>query len=268
MMSGNLNDGNHGSPIAVIAALPEEIRPFLRRLPHVETRQSGGVTLREGTLGPERVVVAVTGDGAIRAARSLTVILDAVRPRAILGVGIAGALTPGLSVGDLLVSERVCAWRGSWFEPDGELLARALASGPPSVRGTVVTSDRILVNAGERAHVGRFLGKSGEAAVDMESAEWARVATDRGTPWLVVRSISETAVEDLPDYLPKCLRADGSLSRLRVVQRAGLQPRSIPALIEMRRRLHRSGIALADYLQMFLHRMMDHPVGRALGARS
>ena len=217
-------------PIAILAALDEEIRAIRRALPAA----SG-------------VVSASTGDGPRRAAWGAALLIEQYRPVALIGAGIAGALSAGLAVGDIVASRRVRSAIGDTPAPDKGLLQRALASGKAKA-GTLVTVDRPVVSSREKAILAAASGGDTVLAVDMESAAWAREAAVRGVPYLILRVISDTVEEELPDFLPACVGADGSIRRGEVARRALLHPGSWGTLLRMRRRLHDASGALGAFL--------------------
>jgi adenosylhomocysteine nucleosidase len=234
--------------IGIATALKEERDAILRGAR--DLRFSGGGLIR-ARIGGSDVVLTVTGDGAESAWRGAEALCDAVRPAALIGAGMAGALTPGLSVGDLLVALRVLDEAGDAPAPDARLVAKALAAGN-ALPGTLRTVARPAVSSAEKAHLAKSLGVEGVSAVDMESSAWARAAAARGVPYIVVRSISDASDEDLPEYLARCVGEDGRMRRSTVVAYAALRPRTIPALLRMRRRMARCGETLAVFLQTLL----------------
>ncbi|MEX1244854.1 MAG: hypothetical protein WEB59_14885 [Thermoanaerobaculia bacterium] len=217
-------------PVAILAALEEEVAAIRRAL-----RAWAGV------------VTACTGDGPRRAASGAARLLEQHRPSALIGAGIAGALSPGLAVGDIVVARRVRSAIGDTPGPDKGLLRRALSAGNAKA-GTLVTVDRPVVSAVAKAALAAAAGGDAVLAVDMESAAWAREAAVRGIPYLIVRVISDTAEEELPDFLPDCVGADGSIRRGEVARRALLHPGSWGTLLRMRRRLLVASGALGAFL--------------------
>lgn len=217
-------------PVAILAALDEEIAAIRRALPT-----------------PPGVVSVATGDGPRRAAWGAALVLEQYRPLAVVGAGIAGALSAGLAVGDIVASRRVRSAIGDTPPPDKGLLQRALATGKAKA-GTLVTVDRPVVSARAKAVLAAASGGDAVLAVDMESAAWAREAAVRGVPYLILRVISDTAEEELPDFLPDCVGPDGSIRRGEVARRALLHPGSWGTLLRMRRRLHDASGALGTFL--------------------
>ncbi len=201
--------------VLVLAAIPEERSAIAGRL-------SG------------RAVVVATGDGPRNAARGATEAIERHRPTVVFGAGVAGALTPGLAAGEILASARILDARGEAPPPSRRLLEAALAAA--GIRaGTLLTIDRPAVSAAEKATLAASTGAP--ALCDMESAAWARAAAAAGVPYLVLRAVSDTAEEDLPRYLARCMNAGGGVSRAAVTLQALLHPATIPDLLRMRRRV-------------------------------
>ena len=207
-----------GARVLVVTAIREELAAFAdKRL-------------------PPGVVVAATGDGCRRAARRVAELCAQHRPSLLIGAGVAGGLTADLGTGDLLVANRVLDGRGEVTpRPDP---ARVAAAGAKLGvrRGTLLTVERPLVTAADKAAAAASAGAP-PAAVDMESAAWARAAAAQGVPYLIVRVVTDTAEEELPGYLSRCMDSEGSIRRSSVALSALAHPRSIPALRRMRRTL-------------------------------
>jgi nucleoside phosphorylase len=84
-------------PVAVVAALPEELRPLRRRLRDPANRTLGSYRAVAGRLGDTGVVVLATGDGALRARAGLGKLLDSLEAEAVIAIGVAGGLSPDLA---------------------------------------------------------------------------------------------------------------------------------------------------------------------------
>ena len=90
--------------LALLAALPLEVRPFLRQ---ARARRLAGKDLPawEFNLGEGRGVVALTGMGEEAAGRAASEVLARWRPQVLVSPGFSGALLPGLAPGDLVLGE-------------------------------------------------------------------------------------------------------------------------------------------------------------------
>ncbi|HEV2064018.1 MAG TPA: hypothetical protein VGS00_05665 [Thermoanaerobaculia bacterium] len=236
-------------PVAVLTALWEELAPILRRAHGVERTGARGV--RRGSLGGVPAVFAATGDGPARAERAAAAICSEFRPAALYGIGIAGALSLSLAASDLVVARRVRDGRSEAPAPDAELLSRARLAGDPAAV-LLLTVDRPVTDPGQKAALAAALAGEEPAAVDMESAAWARAAAAADVPYAIVRAISDTASEELPEYLARCVGSDGGIRRGAVAVRALAHPSSIPVLLAMRRRLAHGADKLAAFLERLL----------------
>jgi adenosylhomocysteine nucleosidase len=226
--------GGPGVPtrVLIVTALPEELGAFL------------------GRPLPPGVIAAATGDGPRKAARAAAALCARYRPNLLVGAGVAGALSRDLQVGDIVVAYRVLDATGEMSPPRAALVVRAAVK-PGARQGTLLSVERPLVARTEKAAWAAKLGV-GSAAVDMESAAWARAATAHKIPWLIIRAVSDTADEELPGYLSVCMDGDGGIRRSAVVLHALAHPGSIPALLRMRRRVVACSAILADFVAQFV----------------
>jgi hypothetical protein len=220
--------GGHDGPTLVLAPLPEELRALRQRLTPIERVHVPGLRRAcRGSLQGSPTVLAVTGDGERKALRGIETALATFRPSHLLVIGVAGALTPELDVGDVIAARQVLQPDGQPREPSHELLARAVESGIPA--GTVLTTTRL--------------------------------ADAAGVPWLVLRAVSDTATESLPPYLERCRDEGGAVQRGRVALQGLLRPWSLPVLLRLGRRVRLCSETLAE----ILIRMKSGSVGRSEG---
>jgi len=217
--------------VLVLAALPEEL-----------------AALRAAPLGPE-VMLAVTGDGERNARDGAGALIAELRPASLIVVGVAGALSPGLGPGELVVARRIVREGGAAFDAAPELVAAARAAGArPAV---VVSAARLADTVDEKRRLYALAaadgaGGAGEpAVVDLESAAFVEAARAAGVPWLVLRAVSDTADETLPALLNNSLDDGGALRRGRVLVRLVGQPSALPQLLEPRRRVRACAEVLA-----------------------
>jgi adenosylhomocysteine nucleosidase len=227
----------------VVAALGEELAPLRRALAVSVERLDGRRVFR--ARGTElSLVFASTGDGPSNAASRAARLCERYRPAVLVGIGVAGAITPNLAPLDLVVSSKLRNGSGEGPRADEILLRRATAGG--ALPATLVTTVTPVVSVAAK----RALAAPGEdaAAVDMESSAWAKAATAAGVPFVVVRGIADAADEELPEYLPRCLGADGGIRRSAVVARALARPGTFPALWKLRRRVSECAERLSAFL--------------------
>lgn len=147
---------------------------------------------------------------AISAARPERASAEAMRlaeagATALLSVGLAGALAPGLHPGLLLVPGRVVLSDGRAFGVDSALARRlGFAPGDDALLG----SDLLVPDAAAKAAAH---AATGAIAVDMESHRVAEVAATRGLPFLVLRAIADPADLAIPPCAHDSVAPDGSV---------------------------------------------------------
>jgi adenosylhomocysteine nucleosidase len=241
--------------VAIVTAMPEELEAVARCISKKQRRRGGkrdrGFFL-EGKIGGASVVVGLTGDGAVRASRSLESVFEEFPVSFLVGAGAAGALVPSLRAGDLVVADRVVDVHGEAPAPDAGWLARAVAAGARPA--TVVTLAKLICSSKEKKDLAARFGASdsGPAVVDTESAAWVRAAASRGVPCLILRAVSDTFEDELPGFLSSCLSADGSVNRAAVARRLLLHPGALPVLLRARERVREGAARVGLFLEKLL----------------
>ncbi len=229
------------SRTCVLFALPEEAAPFLRRLAVLpELRR--------------KCTVAVSGVGAVKAARAVEAWAADGERGPLIVCGFGGGLTEAVPPGTLLIAERVLdaintSATPKAYCPDPRLLAAA--EGP---RGDLITVERVLTTLEEK----RALHTRTDALmVDMETAGAVRVAQTVGIPWLAVRVATDSVDEPLPFDFNALADAEGNVDRRRVVAATLAQPWKIPALLRLGGRSSRAARDLTRFLETYLLRLPD-----------
>jgi adenosylhomocysteine nucleosidase len=155
------------------------------------------------------VLVVETGVGAAATERALSWLLGRpllgnvpYRPKLVLAAGFAGALRPGLRVGDLvlateLADDRGNVWPATW---PGELPPGEWR--PPLHRGRLLTAPALVGDPGQKQQLGQ---RHDALAVDMEAATVARVCARHEVPFGCLRAISDEAGTPLSPQLVEVL---------------------------------------------------------------
>ncbi|GLK71243.1 5'-methylthioadenosine/adenosylhomocysteine nucleosidase [Ancylobacter dichloromethanicus] len=218
-------------PVGVLCAIPQEFAFLADNLTGAEVTECAGMVFHAGRLDGHQVVLARAGMGKVNAAIAATLLLERFECRLLLFSGIAGGLDPALSVGDVVIADHVVQHDAGYYSPDeafvvyqaghlpffspyeglghaadGELIGRvrtALADltlaplsatggerAPRLHYGRILTGDQFINAEAPRERLFRELGG---AAVEMEGAAMAQVASAFATPWLVVRTLSDLA---------------------------------------------------------------------------
>jgi adenosylhomocysteine nucleosidase len=218
----------------VVAAMSREIDPLRRlALPHL--------------------LLMETGIGVRNVEQTLRRRLSRERVRALVNIGLAGALSPILECGDLVIAQEVQASASTCpssnlFEAAGRIRLKGLKIYP----GTIITLDKILCHATDKRRLAQQLSPGTVACVDMESAAIDKVCGEFQVPFLTVRSISDRWDEDLPLDFNRCRKKNEDLDMFKILALAVRHPRSFRGLLELR---HRSRHC-AEYLARFVEQLV------------
>jgi len=228
---------------AIVAAMPEEVRPIWRRLTRQASCRLGRARVLHGRLGRHVVVVAATGEGEKLAAAATAELLRMFPASRLIVAGAAGALSLGLRAGALVVADDV---RRPGAEPlrASPSLVEWAARASGAQRARVITTPAIATSVTAKAALDERHGGGGAAVVDLESAAYVEAAADAGVPWLVLRAVADTADESLPAWLNRCRDATGAIRRARVGWALLGDPRTLPRLLALRRRIAGGGLTL------------------------
>jgi adenosylhomocysteine nucleosidase len=237
--------------IAILAAMPEELAPLRAMTKETERLQIERCEVVVGRLEGREVILACTGDGAANAARGAAAVLDRFPVDAVVIVGVAGGLSPALETGRLLAASAVMEDGMPLPPPDAAWRERAVRHAE-ALPATFVSSRDLLCTARSKAEAYARLPRGIAAAVDLESAAFARAAADRHLPYLALRAVVDAAGETLPLDFNALRDADGAIDRRRVALRAITRPTLIAPLLRMRRRVGRCSGRLGLAVRLIL----------------
>ena len=174
------------------------------------------------------VAVAGGGDGDRLAAR-----LNALHGdiRGVISIGLAGALSPLLKVGDMVIADQVITGTEKW-DCHESWRVRLTSRLPFAHQGQLFGSDVIIADAETKAGLHQA---TGALAVDMESQIAARFAAKRNLPLAGLRVISDDASHVLPPAALVAMKPDGGIALGRVLGSVLRKPGQVPALIRTAR---------------------------------
>ena len=230
--------------LVIVAAMERELRAMRLALPHHASEVDAAWL--------------VTGVGQKRAVAALQRLLADATPEAIVSVGLAGALQPGLKGGDLVLCQRLSllqrgATRLDPIACDSDLLhaARAALSEArtPHSAGECATAPRPAVSPEERE---RLAKATGAAVVDMEGYWVARAAAEKKIPFLAVRAVVDTFEQRIPALVCGLAGAPVFVQWLGASASALLMPWYIPSLIALGKSSRRAEEALRAFGEAFV----------------
>ncbi|VAX76398.1 5'-methylthioadenosine/S-adenosylhomocysteine nucleosidase [Serratia symbiotica] len=197
--------------VAIIGAMEQEVFLIRDQIKNRQTLQRPVIEIYTGQICSVDVAVLKSGVGKVSAAIDTTLLLQHCRPDLVINIGSAGGVARTLKVGDIVVSEEVryhdadvtafgyklgqMAGCPSSFVADPALIALAKHSVKElrlnAIQGLICSGDA-FINGGEtlariRANFPNVV------AVEMEAAAIGHVCHLFGTPFVVVRAISDVA---------------------------------------------------------------------------
>lgn len=212
--------------IGIIAALDCEIELFIRDFSAVLTENP---YIYHGTFAGHDVYLTLCGIGKVNAALCTQRLIDLVKPDMLINSGVAGGVSDTLGICDLAISDKLTyhdfypidvleqyAPGCSVFCADEKLVrlasdaaARLNASGEAFryETGMIVSGDMFVEDA---AYNRSLAEKYNALCTEMEGAAVAHVAVANGTPFVVIRAISDHADAD----------ADMSFEQMKVIAAA------------------------------------------------
>jgi len=213
----------------ILGAFPAETEFLLSQVRQKKEVVILQVHFTQGLLMGRPVVIAQSGIGKVNAAFTTTLMLDHFQPAEIIFTGIAGAVDPELSPGDLVIATKVAyhdygsllpdsmqrratshpasmAENPLYFPCDPRLLKLADSAGhtikleavagaggrmiPRIIKGIIITGD---VFVSSEAATQKLYQQMNAAATEMEGAAVGQVCWQQHAPFIVIRSMSDKA---------------------------------------------------------------------------
>jgi adenosylhomocysteine nucleosidase len=216
--------------VAIIAALPGELKPLVHRWPS-STR--GNVRFWAQRNEEEEWIAACSGAGQEAATRAFAAIEDGGPIDLVFSFGWSGALTTGVETGAAYnVAGVVDARTGERFQCDAGAGDRWLVTSP------------IVANESEKQ---RLASTYKADLVDMEAAAVARLALMREIPFYCIKGVSDGLHDKLPDF-NRFIRSDGQFNLTGMVLFAILRPWYWPGLIRMGENSKRAAVSMRESL--------------------
>ncbi len=207
-----------------LIAVQGEAKALLKFISVEATLEQIQTRFYKGHLAKRPVVLAEVGPGKVQTAAVTQHLIDRYEVSLMISCGSAGALSPQLQIGDVVLAEKVTPHDAglhldSGFlylgiydnsQPDGLHYYRTLVADPTLLRtawqaataitwpkttpqiklGGLVSGDQVIAAKTKKDWLRNTFNA---LAVDMESGAMAQVAFLNNTPWLAIRAVSDGA---------------------------------------------------------------------------
>lgn len=198
--------------VGIIGAMDQEVEILRDRLENRQQHLIAGYDFYTGTMAGLDIVLLMSGIGKVNAAVSTALLLHEFAPDCVINTGSAGGFDPMLNVGDIVISSEVrhhdvdvtifgyepgqVPGLPAAFEPDVTLAKVAeqcieRLDGMQTVHGLIATGDSFMNDPVRVAHTRSLFPTM--KAVEMEAAAIAQTCHQFGTPFIVIRALSDIA---------------------------------------------------------------------------
>lgn len=219
--------------ILIIAAMDVEFQAVQKLLPNPNTvviHKQLGIFALEGTFATKRILLVQSGVGLVNAGLTTAYANDWFKPTLLIQLGVAGALSKDLLIGDTVVADKIIQHDSIFSgESMNELMAPGelfLSISPEQrkspmlltdthythlikkvllsqskikpISGTVLSGSEFVGNSKRKILLSKLDSKA--CAVEMEAAAVAMIATKFSVPFVVIKTIADR------------LHPDGSIS--------------------------------------------------------
>jgi len=199
--------------LAIMGAMPEEIAPILERLGEYRTTTYAGNKYYEASYKGLNLLIAYSKIGKVFSTLTATTMCEHFGAQKLLFSGVAGAISPKLKVGDLIVATKLAQHdlditafghpfgyvpEGAvYVEADKELIALskevANEMGKSVQEGIIATGDQFVADEKRKNWIGETFKAD---ALEMEGASVAVVCDALDVPFFILRAISDAADMD------------------------------------------------------------------------
>ncbi|MFA6196373.1 MAG: 5'-methylthioadenosine/adenosylhomocysteine nucleosidase [Sulfurimonas sp.] len=199
--------------IAIMGAMPEEIAPILAKIGEYKTTEYAKNSYYEASYKGVDLVIAYSKIGKVFSTLTATTMIEHFGAEMLLFSGVAGAISPSLKVGDLIVATKlsqhdldITAFGHPFgFVPEGSVFIEADKSmiemskevardmGKIIQEGIIATGDQFVANEERKNWIGSTFGAD---ALEMEGGSVAVVCDALNVPFFILRAISDAADMD------------------------------------------------------------------------
>ncbi|MBQ2603666.1 MAG: 5'-methylthioadenosine/adenosylhomocysteine nucleosidase [Acutalibacteraceae bacterium] len=195
--------------IGIIGAMKVEIEGINEMMENKETLTLSGISFVRGDLFGKKIVTAVCGIGKVFAAMCAQTMILGFSPEIIINSGVAGSLCEELSIGDVVIGEKlvqhdidttalgdekglISGINKVYIETDEKIsavLKKCVESmGINSHSGTIASGDSFINDCEKKKELAQTFGA---VACEMEGGAMAQVCYINKIPFSVMRAISD-----------------------------------------------------------------------------
>jgi len=201
--------------VGIIGAMDEEIEQLKSKMDIISAKMIVDTEFFMGKMANKNVVIVRSGIGKVNAAICTQVLIDLYGVDYVINTGVAGAISPDLNIGDIVISRdlvhhdfdvtnfgyplgTIPRMSDSFFKADHALIKLAQSACESVLQdescfiGRIATADSFVSDSEQKRRISEHFDA---LCVEMEGAAIAQVAMLNKVVFVVIRSISDKADE-------------------------------------------------------------------------
>ena len=205
-----------GKYVGIIAAMPEEMEAIKMKMSNLKEKNILNLKFFDGKIGNQKIILVKSGVGKVNAARTTQIMIDKFDIDYIINIGSAGSINDEIKYGDIVIGKFVLQHDfditafghekgyisniGVKLESNTKLIKRCeyviknmKEDSYKCVVGTIATGDIFCTS---KKMKDKIRTKFNADCVEMEGAAIAQVAYLSNTPFIIIRSISDSPNEE------------------------------------------------------------------------
>ena len=205
-----------GKYVGIIAAMPEEMEAIKMKMSNLKEKDILNLKFFDGKIGNQKIILVKSGVGKVNAARTTQIMIDKFDIDYIINIGSAGSINDEIKYGDIVIGKFVLQHDfditafghekgyisniGVKLESNTKLIKRCeyviknmKEDSYKCVVGTIATGDIFCTS---KKMKDKIRTKFNADCVEMEGAAIAQVAYLSNTPFIIIRSISDSPNEE------------------------------------------------------------------------
>ena len=208
---GQNNAAGAGETIGIIGAMEEEVALLEKEAKITKRTEIAAMEFCEGKIGDNKVVVVQCGMGKVNAGICANILINEFGCTKVINTGVAGSLDNQLDIGDIVISvdavqhdftveaigfeKGEIPYTGRYAFPADEAMraaaveaVRSAAPDSQAHEGRICSGDQ-FISTGEQKDA--IVSNFGGMCCEMEGGAIAQVCYLNGTPFVVIRAISD-----------------------------------------------------------------------------
>ena len=229
--------------IAVVSAMKEELNRIVSRINITNKTRIANRTFYEGEFNGHQIVSVFSHWGKVASSMTTTILLTVFKVDKIVFTGVAGSVSPDLNIGDIVIGKNlyqhdmdsspilpryeIPVLKKSYIETPEEEIKKAFDSAKKMIDdnfptqkviiGDIASGDEFVSEASTRNRINRDLPSV--VCVEMEGASVAQVCHDFGVPFVIIRTISDSANDNSHVDFPAFIKIIASVYSEKIMER-------------------------------------------------